>query len=79
MTTRRKFLKNAGIGLAGAAAVSAPAVHSQTKSTITWRLQTYAGPSLAAHVIKPAIAGLTSNIRLMSPRFRAAAAIATAK
>ena len=55
MTTRRKFIKKAGIGLAGAAAVSAPAVHSQSKSTITWRLQTYAGPALAAHVIKPAI------------------------
>ena len=51
MTTRRKFLTTAGV--AGAAALAAPAVHAQTK--IKWRLQTYAGPSLAAHVIKPSI------------------------
>ena len=53
--TRRKFLKTAGAGLAGAATLSAPAVHSASKSTIKWRMQTYAGASLAAHVIKPAI------------------------
>ncbi len=51
MTTRRKFLTTAGV--AGAAALAAPAVHAQAK--IKWRLQTYAGPSLAAHVIKPSI------------------------
>ncbi len=51
MTTRRKFLS--GAGLAGAAALAAPAVHAQSK--IRWRLQTYAGPALAQHVIKPAI------------------------
>jgi len=51
MTTRRKFIRGAGI--AGAATLAAPAVHAQ--SVITWRLQTYAGASLAAHVIKPAI------------------------
>ncbi|WP_119168736.1 TRAP transporter substrate-binding protein [Algihabitans albus] len=55
MTTRRKFLKTAGAATAtaGAAAVAAPAVHGQSK--ITWRLQTYAGPALAEHVIKPSI------------------------
>ncbi len=53
--SRRKFLKTAGAGLAGAAALSAPAIHAATKSTIKWRMQTYAGPSLAAHVVKPAI------------------------
>ena len=52
---RRKFLKTAGGGLAGAAILGAPAVHAQTKSTIKWRMQTYAGASLAAHVVKPAI------------------------
>jgi TRAP-type mannitol/chloroaromatic compound transport system substrate-binding protein len=51
MTTRRKFLTIAG--LAGAGALAAPAVHAQ--SIIKWRMQTYAGPALAAHVIKPAI------------------------
>ncbi len=53
MTTRRKFLGTAGVAGAGAAVLSAPAVHAQ--STITWRLQTYAGPALAEHVVKPAI------------------------
>jgi TRAP-type mannitol/chloroaromatic compound transport system substrate-binding protein len=51
MTTRRKFIQTAGV--AGAATLAAPAVHAQ--STIKWRLQTYAGPALAEHVIKPAI------------------------
>jgi TRAP-type mannitol/chloroaromatic compound transport system substrate-binding protein len=51
MTTRRKFLA------AGAAAIpatlAAPAVLAQ--APIKWRLQTYAGPALAEHVIKPQI------------------------
>ncbi len=51
MTTRRKFIQTAGV--AGAASLAAPAVHAQSK--IKWRLQTYAGPALAEHVIKPAI------------------------
>ena len=51
MTTRRKFITSAGV--AGAAALAAPAVHAQAK--IKWRLQTYAGPALAEHVIKPSI------------------------
>ncbi len=51
MTTRRKFLTTAAI--AGPAALAAPAVHAQ--SVIKWRMQTYAGPALAEHVIKPAI------------------------
>ena len=55
MTDRRKFLATAGAGIAGAATLSAPAVHAQSKSTIKWRLQTYAGAALAEHVIKPAI------------------------
>ena len=55
MTTRRKFLKTAGLGGAAAAAstLAAPAVLGQ--SPIKWRLQTYAGPALAEHVIKPSI------------------------
>ncbi len=55
MTTRRKFLKTATAGAVGAATLGAPAVHAQSKSTIKWRMQTYAGPALAEHVIKPAI------------------------
>ncbi|MFQ5623083.1 MAG: TRAP transporter substrate-binding protein [Paracoccaceae bacterium] len=53
MSTRRDFLKKAGIGAAaGSAALATPAI---AQSTIRWRLQTYAGPALAEHVVKPAI------------------------
>ena len=56
MTSRRNFLKKAGAaGAAGAATIAAPAVHAQSKTKIKWRLQTYAGPALAEHVIKPSI------------------------
>jgi len=56
MTRRREFLKQAGLGTAAAvAAVNAPYVHAQGKTPIKWRLQTYAGPALAEHVIKPSI------------------------
>ncbi len=50
MTTRRKFI--AGAAVAPAAVLATPAL---AQSTITWRLQTYAGPALAEHVIKPSI------------------------
>ena len=55
MTKRREFLKTAGLAGAavGAGALAAPYVKAQ--STIRWRLQTYAGPALAEHVIKPSI------------------------
>ena len=49
MTTRRKFL---AAGAAAPAALAAPAI---AQSTITWRLQTYAGTPLSDHVVKPAI------------------------
>jgi len=55
---RREFIKKAGVGTAAvvaATAVSAPFVHAAKKTTIRWRLQTYAGPALAAKVIKPSI------------------------
>jgi len=51
---RKSFLKRAAIGGAAAFA-SAPMIAASKKTTIKWRLQTYAGPALAAHVIKPAI------------------------
>src|SRR5690606_19174139 len=56
MTTRRRdFLKKAGLATAavGASTLAAPYVKSQ--KPIKWRLQTYAGPALAEHVIKPSI------------------------
>ncbi len=56
MTNRRAFLKRAGLagaGAMGASTLAAPYVKAQ--APITWRLQTYAGPALAEHVIKPSI------------------------
>ena len=57
--SRRRFLVGAGAGIAGAAAAplagAAPAVHTQSRARIHWRLQTYAGASLAEEVIAPAI------------------------
>jgi len=50
MTTRRKFI--AGAAAAAPAALAAPAI---AQGKITWRMQTYAGPALAEHVIDPAI------------------------
>jgi TRAP-type mannitol/chloroaromatic compound transport system substrate-binding protein len=50
MTTRRNFHPTAGVA-AGAATLAAPAVHAQSK--IKWRMQTYAGATLAEHVTKP--------------------------
>jgi TRAP-type mannitol/chloroaromatic compound transport system substrate-binding protein len=53
---KREFLKKAGVGTAAAvAAVNAPYVQAQKKTTIKWRLQTYAGAALAEHVVKPMI------------------------
>ena len=50
MTTRRKFIKGAAV--AAPAALATPAI---AQSTITWRMQTYAGAALAAEVVVPAI------------------------
>jgi TRAP-type mannitol/chloroaromatic compound transport system substrate-binding protein len=55
---KREFLKKAGVGAAAAvtaSAVNVPYVIAQSKTPIKWRLQTYAGPALAEHVIKPQI------------------------
>ncbi|MDN2565632.1 TRAP transporter substrate-binding protein DctP [Aquibium sp. A9E412] len=56
LASRRSFLKKAGLGGAAAAASSlaAPAVLAQN-GPIKWRLQTYSGAPLGAHVIKPQI------------------------
>ena len=64
MTTRRTFLAGAA---ASPAALAAPAL---AQSTITWRMQTYAGAALAAEVVVPmvetfnAIAGDRMQIEL---------------
>ncbi len=50
MTTRRKFIQGAAV--AAPAALATPAI---AQSTITWRMQTYAGAALAAEVVVPAI------------------------
>ena len=54
--TKRDFLRKASLttaGAVGATTLAAPYVRAQ--SPIRWRLQTYAGASLAEHVIKPSI------------------------
>src|SRR3546814_16720281 len=56
-TGRRSFLKNAGIGGAAAVAgstLAAPYVKAQGAPN-KWRLQTYSGAPLGAHVLKPQI------------------------
>lgn len=53
---KRDFIKSVGAGtVAAVAATGAPFVHAEKKTPIKWRLQTYAGPALAEHVIKPSI------------------------
>ena len=57
MTRRREFLGKAGAATAatvGAATIAAPHV-VRAQQPIRWRLQTYAGPALGEHVIKPSI------------------------
>jgi hypothetical protein len=54
---RRDFLKKAGLGTAAVAATAAnaPFVHAAKETIIKWRLPTFTGPALSAHVFKPAI------------------------
>ena len=54
--SKREFLKTAGTASVAAAstAIAAPNV-VRSQDTITWRLQTYAGPALAEKVIKPSV------------------------
>ena len=52
---RREFIKKAGIGTAGIlAAGTAPMAYAKS-NPIKWRLQTYSGAPLGAHVIAPQI------------------------
>ncbi len=54
---RRDFIKKAGVGAAAVAAtaVNAPYVHAAKKTTIKWRMQTYAGAALAQEVVKKSV------------------------
>ena len=55
---RREFIKKIGTGAAAAVAataMAAPSVIADKKTPIKWRMQTYSGASLAAHVCKPSI------------------------
>jgi TRAP-type mannitol/chloroaromatic compound transport system substrate-binding protein len=52
---RRSFLKTAGAVTTAAAAATVAAPYVKAQTPIKWRLQTYAGPALAEHVIKPSI------------------------
>ena len=56
MTARRTFIRDAAVGTAaiGASTLARPNI-VRAQDTIRWRLQTYAGPALAEHVIKPSI------------------------
>ena len=53
MNTRRNFIKTAAVSAAAAAVPMSKPIFADAK--IKWRMQTYAGPALAAHVIDPAI------------------------
>jgi TRAP-type mannitol/chloroaromatic compound transport system substrate-binding protein len=52
---KRDFLKGAGLVSAGAASALAAPYVARAQSPITWRMQTYAGPALAEHVVKNSI------------------------
>ncbi|BES70437.1 TRAP transporter substrate-binding protein [Marinobacter nanhaiticus D15-8W] len=54
MTTRRHFLASAAAMAVGAATLTPPRLYAANPK-IKWRMQTYAGPALAEHVIKPAV------------------------
>lgn len=55
MKNRRAFLKTAGAATTAAAAATIGAPYVKAQTPIKWRFQTYAGPALAEHVIKPSI------------------------
>ncbi len=56
MSKRREFLKTAATATVGAvAATTLSAPHVRAATPIKWRLQTYAGATLAKHVIQPSV------------------------
>ena len=57
LTKRRDFLKKAGLvtaGAVGASTLAAPYGYAAT-NPIKWRLQTYSGAPLGAHVVLPQV------------------------
>ena len=57
ITKRRDFLKKAGLvtaGAVGAATLAAPYGYAAT-NPVKWRLQTYSGAPLGAHVVLPQV------------------------
>ncbi|RAI03909.1 C4-dicarboxylate ABC transporter [Acuticoccus sediminis] len=56
LASRRAFMQKAGLGgvALGASTLAAPAI-VKAQAPIKWRLQTYSGAPLGAHVIKPQI------------------------
>ncbi|MCC5974486.1 MAG: C4-dicarboxylate ABC transporter [Rubellimicrobium sp.] len=55
LASRRRFLKTAAFGGTAAAASTLAAPYVNAQAPIRWRLQTYSGAPLGAHVIKPQI------------------------
>ena len=56
LLNKRSFLKRAGLATAGAVGATALATpYVKAQAPIRWRLQTYAGPALAEHVVANAI------------------------
>jgi TRAP-type mannitol/chloroaromatic compound transport system substrate-binding protein len=56
LASRRKFMRMAGLGgVAAGSALAMPHVARAQSAPIKWRLQTYSGAPLGAHVIKPQI------------------------
>src|SRR5690606_17237159 len=54
--SKREFFKKAGLATAGAVGATALATpYVKAQAPIKWRLQTYAGPALAEHVVKNAV------------------------
>jgi TRAP-type mannitol/chloroaromatic compound transport system, periplasmic component len=65
LTKRREFLKKAGLvsaGAIGASTLAAPYAYAAT-NPIKWRLQTYSGAPLGAHVVLPQSKPLQSGTR----------------
>ena len=68
ITKRREFLKKAGLvsaGAIGASTLAAPYAYAAT-NPIKWRLQTYSGAPLGAHVVLPQIEAFNKAAALLN-------------
>ena len=63
LTKRRDFIKKAGLATAavGATTLAAPYGYAAT-NPVKWRLQTYSGAPLGAHVVLPQLKHLTKQL-----------------